>query len=363
MGFANVASAESIQSNVLQSSGSEMYFFNGQTRFWFPNWDVYRSWSDVVDPTQSVSSETMNKIVFGSPVTVRPGLPVKFSSSPIVYVVESPKTLRAIPNETIAAQEWGAGWQGMIVSQPDDRKNDYHMGANVESADGLLLYQRMAGTTSPADVVGYQSIDTFLHPSASNVLSVGIREYTIQSLLTPEQIQDWLNKMSPTFTLLYSRAGAKQENVWYPKGTQQNITAMTYGMSTGDTFMHRSVLVSTTSGSPTSTMRYMDIAYPSGYLVYPRAATMSFAANGVTANQNLLTFDEPKDVVAWYKARAPRYGWKIVRLDAVGEAGNGVTTMTLVRINDQKTKLAVTVFDGAQKLIVQYFDTSGRLSF
>lgn len=112
-----------------QEDSSIYYIAADGKRHIFPNESVYRSWYCDFSEVKAMSAEDLAKYDIGSNVTYRPGLRMlKFVASPVVYMIQSGRTLRPIYDEATAAKFFGKNWAKQITDVEETFYKDYTIG-------------------------------------------------------------------------------------------------------------------------------------------------------------------------------------------------------------------------------------------
>ena len=119
----------------------------------FPNEKVFFTWFANFDSIALVTPEFMATIPLGRNVTYRPGIKmVKFPSLVTVYVVEAPRTLRAIPSETVASDLYGTSWNAKIDDVSEAFYFNYTFGTALVSASDFNVGDAVNSVDSLNDI-------------------------------------------------------------------------------------------------------------------------------------------------------------------------------------------------------------------
>ncbi|MFH1404540.1 MAG: hypothetical protein ABIH21_00385 [Patescibacteria group bacterium] len=131
-----------------------VYYFGADgKRHPFPNEIAYFSWYKDFNDVQVVSPDILASITLGSGVTYRPGLrPIKFVSSPDVYVVLNKGYLRRIKTESMAKALYGDSWSKLVIEFSDTFFSHYKVLAELSSPSD---YDRKAVYQETTSLVGY----------------------------------------------------------------------------------------------------------------------------------------------------------------------------------------------------------------
>lgn len=101
-------------------------------RYVFPNLQTYNTWYDNFSGVETVSVETMAKIMLGGNVTYRPGIKlVKIQTDSRVYAVDLGGTLRLVVTPEIAEKYYGALWNKNVEDIPDAFFTNYKLGQAI----------------------------------------------------------------------------------------------------------------------------------------------------------------------------------------------------------------------------------------
>lgn len=101
----------------------------------FPNEKTYFTWYANYASVRIVTREKMADIPLGVNVTFRPGVALlKFPSSPHVYAVAKPHTLRWLTTAEVASQLFGSVWTGLVLDQSEAFAPSYVFGADITRA-------------------------------------------------------------------------------------------------------------------------------------------------------------------------------------------------------------------------------------
>lgn len=134
--------------SLIKTSTSPQIYYVGvdNRKYPFPNEATYFSWYHNFSLVQTVDQTTIESLVTGPNITIRPGIRfIKFTDSARVYAVEPGSILRWIPNENMF-QRLGYTFS-QLVELPNSLINDYVMGTELTGpANGSVIRQGPTGS-------------------------------------------------------------------------------------------------------------------------------------------------------------------------------------------------------------------------
>lgn len=131
-----------------ESLSAVYYYAEDGFRYVFPNEKTYFTWYENFDDVVTLTDAELGSLQIGGNVTYCPGVKmIKITSDPKVYALGMNGTLYWVPNETAAAEYYGADWQSDIDDVPDAFFGNY-------TATGEEMSMSIAG-----EVAGYKTLD------------------------------------------------------------------------------------------------------------------------------------------------------------------------------------------------------------
>jgi hypothetical protein len=317
--FGHQVEAKTIDSGELIKASSQAvyYYFDGK-RYVFPNEDVFYSWYQNFDNVNVVSDETLASLPIGGNVTYRPGTRlVKIVSDPKVYAVLENNKLQWLAGEELAAAYYGEGWAQNVRDVSDALFLDY-----ATSEDSLEMIPpnakeivETAKTTHPdyakilktfaKDKVS-SSIDDFLHPDLLEVIELKQYGYMASSTYTLVELEQFFKNNSTDWTLQTDYFHG------FASGTARLIN---FSKLVGDSFAHRSIIITDEADSDRVELVFNEIIYPSGYISYPGGVTIEYVKGNENVNHTFISTVSMNEVQNWYSAVGATLGWTNLELE------------------------------------------------
>ncbi len=111
------------------------YYGKDGKRHIFPDEVTYKTWYSNWSGIKTVSSDFMNKLALGEPVTVHPGkVVVKFQSDDDIYAVSEGGVLHHYINELLLKVDYSNAWQQFLRILPDAWRSHYEVGSQIDSS-------------------------------------------------------------------------------------------------------------------------------------------------------------------------------------------------------------------------------------
>lgn len=121
---------------VKSAASSAVYVVINETRYAFPNEQVFFSWYKDFSGVVTISSEALADYPLKGNVTYRPGIrPVKIQTDPKVYAVSQYGVLHWITSEAIASELFGSNWATRVHDIPDTFFLNYEVGDPILNAN------------------------------------------------------------------------------------------------------------------------------------------------------------------------------------------------------------------------------------
>lgn len=140
--------------NATQADQTVYYVGADGQRHVFPSSKVYFTWYCDFSNVKIVSPDSLASIPLGHNVNYRPGLKmVKFTTSAIVYVVDTGGVLRPIANETVASQLYGPAWNKNIDDLSDTDFTSYTFGPSIDTSSQFDVAAKIASVATPSSVL------------------------------------------------------------------------------------------------------------------------------------------------------------------------------------------------------------------
>ncbi|MFA4937115.1 MAG: hypothetical protein WC575_02400 [Patescibacteria group bacterium] len=196
------------------AGNSAVYYFDGVSRYVFPNEITYKSWYADFSKVEMVIPSELYKYPIGGNITIRPGTwLVKATNNPTVYATEPGGALRALDSEIRISTLYGNNWQNRVVDIPAPFFVNYKIGSTITTnkypAGTLIKY---SGQTSYY-YIGTDGLKHLVSASAliANHLQTNFAVETTIQYGTGSQINAFDSKIS-------SASGT-----WYPQPANPNI--------------------------------------------------------------------------------------------------------------------------------------------
>jgi hypothetical protein len=148
----------------------------------YPNEKTYFSWYCAFDGIITISSSDLSKIPLGKNIVYRPGSRlVKFQSVPTVYSVEQNGTLRALPSEAFALNNFGPTWMKQVDDISDAFYTDYRIGSPWQMQDTLLL-SPLSCQNPPQTIPSSFRFTTTLGPGSTDTAAIRYLQILLRDL-------------------------------------------------------------------------------------------------------------------------------------------------------------------------------------
>ncbi len=316
--FGHQTNAQTIDSGeLIKASGPAVYYYFDGKRYVFPNEQVFFSWYDNFDDVKSVSDSTLASVQIGGNVTYRPGTKlVKIMSDPKVYMVTEANKLQWVQTEADAIRLYGEGWAKEVRDVSDALFLDYEMGEPLSDPEMLNEnYKTIASATYAyyAGVLTYLikqsetgSLDSFVHPDAMTGLDVGEYGYSASTTYTTQEMEQFFKNASQDWTLQTDYLHG------YASGTARLLN---FSKTMGDSFAHRSVIITDEIDKDYRELLFTEIVYPKGYMAYPGAVTFEYLQGDYDVQHAFIAIANQSEVQNWYSAVGTTNGWKSVELE------------------------------------------------
>lgn len=317
--FGFQANAEAIESGeLIKASGPAVYYYFDGKRYVFPNEQIYFSWYENFDDVKTVSDSTLASVQIGGNVTYRPGTKlVKITSDPKVYMVTEANMLQWVQTEADAIKLYGEDWAKQVSDVSDAFFLDYEIGEPLSDASLLNEnYKTVAMATYPyyAGVLAYLikqnetgSLENFVHPDLMTGLEVGKYGYSASTTYSTQELEQFFKDSSNDWTM--------QTNYMhgYASGTAR---LMNFSKTMGDSFAHRSVIITDEVDTDYREILFVEILYPKGYLSYPGAVTFDYLQGDYDVQHAYIATVSREEIQSWYSAVGATNGWKELTLES-----------------------------------------------